>query len=69
MRHGIGLKGVLGTVHAYPTYAEANRHVAGTWRRAHASPAVMGLLARFHAWRRGRPGHRVAPDLGTAGAP
>jgi hypothetical protein len=27
MRHGIGLKGLLNTVHAYPTYAEANRYV------------------------------------------
>jgi len=54
MRHGIGLKGLLNTVHAYPTYAEANRYVAGAWRRAHASPTALGLLARFHAWRRGR---------------
>jgi pyruvate/2-oxoglutarate dehydrogenase complex dihydrolipoamide dehydrogenase (E3) component len=53
MRHGIGLKGLLGTVHAYPTYAEANRAVAGAWRRAHASPVALGLLGRFHAWRRG----------------
>ena len=53
MRHGIGLKGLLNTVHAYPTYAEANRYVAGAWRRGHASPAVLSLLARFHAWRRG----------------
>ncbi len=56
MRHGIGLKGVLNTVHAYPTYAEANRYVAGAWRRAHASPTALGLLARFHAWRRGTAG-------------
>lgn len=54
MRHGIGLKGLLNTVHAYPTYAEANRYVAGAWRRAHASPTALGLLARFHACRRGR---------------
>ena len=53
MRHGIGMKGLLSTVHAYPTYAEANRYAAGAWRRAHTSPAALGLLARFHAWRRG----------------
>jgi pyruvate/2-oxoglutarate dehydrogenase complex dihydrolipoamide dehydrogenase (E3) component len=53
MRHGIGLKRLLGTVHAYPTYAEAARLTAGAWRRAHASPAALRLLARFHAWRRG----------------
>lgn len=54
MRHGIGLKGLLNTVHAYPTYAEANRYVAGAWRRANASPIALRLLARFHASRRGR---------------
>jgi len=53
MRHGIGLNGLLNTVHAYPTHAEASRYVAGAWRRAHASPTALGLLARFHAWRRG----------------
>ncbi|HQT75779.1 MAG: hypothetical protein B7Z80_21070 [Rhodospirillales bacterium 20-64-7] len=58
MRHGIGLKGILGTVHPYPTYAEANRYLAGAWRRAHASPTALGLLARFHAWRRGRAADR-----------
>jgi pyruvate/2-oxoglutarate dehydrogenase complex dihydrolipoamide dehydrogenase (E3) component len=67
MRHGIGLKGVLGTVHAYPTYAEANRHVAGAWRRAHASPAALGLLGRYHAWRRGRAGAET--DRSQRGVP
>ena len=53
MRHGLGLKRILGTVHAYPTYAEAARYAAGLWRRAHAPTRFMGLLARYHAWRRG----------------
>ena len=53
MRHGLGLKRILGTVHAYPTYAEAARYAAGVWRRAHAPVYFFGLLARYHAWRRG----------------
>lgn len=53
MRHGVGLKGVLNTIHPYPTFGEANRAVAGAWRRNHASPLVLSLLGRFHAWRRG----------------
>jgi pyruvate/2-oxoglutarate dehydrogenase complex dihydrolipoamide dehydrogenase (E3) component/uncharacterized membrane protein YdjX (TVP38/TMEM64 family) len=53
MRHGLGLKRILGTVHAYPTYAEAARYAAGVWRRAHAPTSFLGLLARYHAWRRG----------------
>lgn len=53
MRHGLGLGKILATVHAYPTWAEANRATAGLWRRAHASPRLMALLERFHGWRRG----------------
>ena len=52
MKHGLGLKEVLATVHAYPTWAEANRHVAGQWRRAHAPAWLMAWLARYHAWER-----------------
>ena len=52
MKNGLGLNRILGTVHAYPTLAEANRYVAGEWRRAHVSPFALRLLARYHAWRR-----------------
>jgi pyruvate/2-oxoglutarate dehydrogenase complex dihydrolipoamide dehydrogenase (E3) component/uncharacterized membrane protein YdjX (TVP38/TMEM64 family) len=53
MRHGLGLNKVLGTIHTYPTFAEANKYVAGEWKRAHAPQRVLEWLARFHAWRRG----------------
>lgn len=53
MRHGLGLRKVLGTIHAYPTLAEANRFVAGAWQRAHLPAALLGLAARWHRWRRG----------------
>lgn len=52
MRHRIGLKGVLSTVHAYPTFAEANRYAAGAWRRAHAPQRGLRWLERWHRWRR-----------------
>ncbi|MFN0114208.1 MAG: dihydrolipoyl dehydrogenase family protein, partial [Paracoccaceae bacterium] len=53
MRHRIGLNGILSTVHAYPTRAEANRFAAGEWRKAHVNPRLLGILERFHRWRRG----------------
>jgi len=53
MRHGIGLNKILGTIHIYPTLAEANKYAAGSWRRAHAPARVLRTLERFHAWRRG----------------
>ena len=53
MKHGIGLNKILGTIHTYPTLAEANKYVAGNWKRAHAPQGLLGWVERFHAWRRG----------------
>jgi hypothetical protein len=36
MKQGIGLNKILGTIHIYPTLAEANKYVAGNWKKAHA---------------------------------
>jgi pyruvate/2-oxoglutarate dehydrogenase complex dihydrolipoamide dehydrogenase (E3) component/uncharacterized membrane protein YdjX (TVP38/TMEM64 family) len=52
MKHGLGLNKILGTVHIYPTLAEANKYAAGEWKRAHAPQRVLAWLARFHAWER-----------------
>jgi pyruvate/2-oxoglutarate dehydrogenase complex dihydrolipoamide dehydrogenase (E3) component len=53
MKHGIGLRGLLSTLHAYPTFSEAARHAAGQWRTAHAPQRLLQLSERFLAWRRG----------------
>ena len=53
MRHRIGLKKILGTIHIYPTLAEANKYAAGAWQKAHAPQGLLRLVERFHAWRRG----------------
>lgn len=53
MKHGIGLKKILNTVHAYPTLAEANRYAAGAWRRTHQPERLLGWAERYHGWRRG----------------
>lgn len=53
MKHDLGLNKILGTIHTYPTLSEANKYVAGEWRRAHTNQTVMKWLARYHAWRRG----------------
>ena len=52
MRHGLGLNKILGTIHTYPTLAEANKYAAGEWKRAHQPLKVLAWLAKFHAWRR-----------------
>ena len=53
MKQGIGLNKILGTIHIYPTLAEANKYVAGVWKRAHAPQRLLAWVERFHAWRRG----------------
>lgn len=53
MKHGLGLNKILGTIHAYPTWSEANKYVAGAWRRAHAPQWLMQWVEKFHANRRG----------------
>ena len=53
MKQGIGLNKILGTIHIYPTLAEANKYVAAVWKRAHAPQRLLAWVERFHAWRRG----------------
>ncbi|HMW55069.1 MAG TPA: FAD-dependent oxidoreductase [Accumulibacter sp.] len=53
MKQGIGLNQILGTIHIYPTLAEANKYVAGVWKKAHAPATLLRWVERFHAWRRG----------------
>ena len=53
MKHGIGLNQILGTIHIYPTLAEANKMAAGVWKREHAPQKLLAWVEKFHAWRRG----------------
>jgi len=53
MKQGIGLNRILGTIHIYPTLAEANKYAAGVWKKAHAPASLLAWVERFHAWRRG----------------
>jgi pyruvate/2-oxoglutarate dehydrogenase complex dihydrolipoamide dehydrogenase (E3) component/uncharacterized membrane protein YdjX (TVP38/TMEM64 family) len=53
MRHGFGLNKILGTIHIYPTMAEANKYAAGVWKKAHAPQGLLARLEKLHAWLRG----------------
>ena len=53
MKHGIGLNKLLGTIHAYPTMAEANKYAAGEWKKAHKPERLLRWIGRYHGWRRG----------------
>ncbi len=52
MKYNLGLNKILGTIHIYPTMAEANKFVAGIWKRAHAPEKLLGWVQKFHDWQR-----------------
>ena len=52
IKHGLGLNKILSTIHSYPSWSEANKSVAGEWKRQHISPHLLNWIERFHAWRR-----------------
>ena len=53
MKLGAGMNKILGTIHTYPTLAEANKYAAGEWKRAHQPKQLLAWVARYHTWRRG----------------
>jgi pyruvate/2-oxoglutarate dehydrogenase complex dihydrolipoamide dehydrogenase (E3) component/uncharacterized membrane protein YdjX (TVP38/TMEM64 family) len=52
MRHGLGLRKILATVHSYPTMAEANKFAAGAWQRRHLPDRLLDVAAWFNRRRR-----------------
>ncbi len=52
MKHGLGLNKILGTIHIYPTMAEANKYAAGLWKKAHAPERLLGWIEKYHTWMR-----------------
>jgi pyruvate/2-oxoglutarate dehydrogenase complex dihydrolipoamide dehydrogenase (E3) component/uncharacterized membrane protein YdjX (TVP38/TMEM64 family) len=52
MKHGLGLNKILGTIHTYPTLAEANKYAAGAWKRAHQPEKLLEWVRKYHDWKR-----------------
>jgi len=48
----LGLKTIANVIHAYPTHAEAIKHVADAYNRTRLTPFIKKLLTRWLAWRR-----------------
>ena len=53
MRHGLGLKKILGTLHSYPTLAEASTYAAGAWKLAHPPVRLLEWSRKYNDWKRG----------------
>ena len=56
MKHGLGLNRILGTIHTYPTLAEANKYAAGAWKRGTVTRGQWAFLDAYQAWQRGTQG-------------
>lgn len=52
MKQNIGLNKILGTIHIYPTLAEANKYVAGEWKRAHSPQKLLLWVEKLHSFFR-----------------
>ncbi len=51
MKHGLGLNKLLGTIHSYPTLSEANKYVAGEWKRKHVPELLLRWAAKYYRWK------------------
>jgi pyruvate/2-oxoglutarate dehydrogenase complex dihydrolipoamide dehydrogenase (E3) component len=52
MTHGLGLKRLMSTIHVYPTFSEAVKLSAGTWRKKHVPEGLLAWVERFHGLMR-----------------
>jgi pyruvate/2-oxoglutarate dehydrogenase complex dihydrolipoamide dehydrogenase (E3) component len=52
MKHGVGLRGIAATIHAYPTFAEAARKAADRQQKARLTPLALKVFAALYRWRR-----------------
>ncbi len=53
MKYGLGMNKILGTIHIYPTFAEANKYAAGIWKLQNTPQWIFRYAEKFHRWMRG----------------
>ncbi len=52
MKNGFGLNKILSTIHIYPSLGEANKYVAGHWKRKNVNPIIYSLVKKYQDWMR-----------------
>ena len=52
MKNGFGMNKILGTIHIYPTLAEANKYAAGNWKKNNITEKALAWGERINRWRR-----------------
>ncbi len=53
MKHKMGLRKILQTIHPYPTWAEANKYAAGQFGLARKPESLLKWAERWFRWQRG----------------
>jgi len=53
MKHKMGLRKILQTIHPYPTWAEANKYAAGQYGLARKPEGLLKWAERWFRWQRG----------------
>jgi len=51
MKHNLGLNKLLTTIHSYPTLSEANKYVAGEWKRKQVPETILRWVAKYYRWK------------------
>ena len=54
IKHNLGLNKILGLIHSYPTLSEANKYVAGEWKRKHVPVRLLRWVEKYYKRRLGR---------------
>jgi dihydrolipoamide dehydrogenase len=52
MKNKKGMNSILGTIHVYPSFGEANKYAAGNWKKNHVNPRILKLLNLYFSWKR-----------------
>ncbi len=53
IKHNLGLNKILGLIHSYPTLSEANKYVAGEWKRKHVPQRLLRWAEKYYRWKLG----------------
>ena len=53
MKHGLGLKKIMGTIHTYPTWSEAAKSTASNWQQNNKPDWALKVSKKYHDWMRG----------------
>ena len=54
IKHNLGLNKILGLIHSYPTLSEANKYVAGEWKRKHVPVRLLRWVEKYYKRKLGR---------------